>query len=610
MGVVIGAVAWGALLAQEPTVRATVDRTRIRQGDRLTLTIEVLGGPSSRISTPDLTRIEDFDVVAGPSVSTRFQWINGKSSSAKSYKYALRPRRSGKLRIPPVSLLIGGKTYSTRALSVVVLSSAARPAPRKPTPSSPGTSPRSPTGPGARQAGPAATTVGEDVRVRALVDARQVYLGQQVTLTFILDTQPDLLGVGLKDSPTFPGFWAEEIKLPDNFDARRVQVEGIPHVRYTLMKRALFPTRTGDLTIPGMTYQIQVRRRNTDPIQSFFFSPIDTLTRTTPPVTIHVKPLPEEGRPQGFTGAVGDFALSVSSDREESLVNDAIGLKVRIAGEGNLNAVTSPPLQELVDFKQYEPKVTSSSGVRRDRLQGEKVWDYVLIPMAPGEQTIPPVTFSFFDPGETKYRTVWSAPIVIQVARGEGDGVSPYGAVAQSDVRRLRRDIHYIRQAPGGLEDRSRPFYRTPLFAVLLLTPVAADLGILALVLGRDRRHATARFRRERRARRMARRRLKEALRRMSPASSRSFYAAVALALTEYVADKFDTSAAGLTHQRIEELLAARGVREGLRRSFHRCLEACDFARFAPASADSGEMARTLRGAEDTLIALERSLAA
>ena len=199
---------------------------------------------------------------------------------------------------------------------------------------------------------------------------------------------------------------------------------------------------------------------------------------------------------------------------------------------------------------------------------------------------------------------------MIQVARGEGDGGSPYGPVAQNDVRRLSTDIHYIKQATGGLRDRSRPFYRTNLFAALLLMPVAADLGILALVLGRDRRHATARSRRERRARRVGRRRLKEALRRMTPASSRTFYAAVAQALTEYVADKFDTSAAGLTHQRIEELLASRGAREGLRRSFHRCLEACDFARFAPASADVGEMARVLRGAEDILIELERSLAA
>ena len=96
----------------------------------------------------------------------------------------------------------------------------------------------------------------------------------------------------------------------------------------------------------------------------------------------------------------------------------------------------------------------------------------------------------------------------------------------------------------------------------------------------------------------------------MVPASSRAFYASVAQALTEYVADKFDTSAAGLTHQRIEELLTSRGVPQGLRGTFHRCLEGCDYARFAPASAADTEMSRALARAEDTLSALERSMAA
>src|SRR5206468_12461574 len=100
--------------------------------------------------------------------------------------------------------------------------------------------------------------------------------------------------------------------------------------------------------------------------------------------------------------------------------------------------------------------------------------------------------------------------------------------------------------------------------------------------------------RRERRARSLARRRLKEARRRMSPSMARAFYAEVAQALTEYVAAKFDTSASGLTHDRIEELLATRGAAEEDRRAFHRCLEACDYARFAPTSSGSDDVRRTL----------------
>jgi len=96
----------------------------------------------------------------------------------------------------------------------------------------------------------------------------------------------------------------------------------------------------------------------------------------------------------------------------------------------------------------------------------------------------------------------------------------------------------------------------------------------------------------------------------MTPSTARAFYAAVAQALTEYVADKFDTSAVGLTHQKIEELLQSRGVPNALRAGYHRCLEACDYARFAPTSSSLEEMRKTLQAAENTLVALDRSLLA
>jgi hypothetical protein len=83
----------------------------------------------------------------------------------------------------------------------------------------------------------------------------------------------------------------------------------------------------------------------------------------------------------------------------------------------------------------------------------------------------------------------------------------------------------------------------------------------------------------------------------------------VARALTEYVADKFDVAAAGLTHEKIEELLAGRGVGGETRSAFHQCLELCDFARFAPASSTPDEMQRALARAEETIVAVERGIA-
>ena len=205
---------------------------------------------------------------------------------------------------------------------------------------------------------------------------------------------------------------------------------------------------------------------------------------------------------------------------------------------------------------------------------------------------------------------VHSAPFAIQVARGEEGTGASFPAVAQSDVRLLRRDIHFLKLAPDGLDDRSRPFYRTPLFALLLALPLAADAGTLLVARRRTTSRASARVRRERRARSVARKRLKEARRRVAPSTSRAFYAAVAQALAGYVGDKFDAAGAGLTHQRIEELLAEHGASEEMRAAFHRCLEACDYARFAPTSSSVEEMRKALQSAEEVLIGLERTLSA
>jgi hypothetical protein len=611
-GLLVGWLCCGApALAQGVSVRARVDRTSVAEGGQVSLIVEVFGTSLGEIAPPDVSGITDFDIVGGPMSSNRFQWINGRTSVTCSYTYVLRPRRTGSQRIPPLGLLIGGRTYRTEPIDVEVLPGGAGGTPGAGPPSQgggPGAGPGGAARPGRPQQEPEGAFM---VRVIGEVDTRTAYVGQQVTLRVLLDTQTEILNLAMKDTPTFPGFWAEEIKVPENLEMRRVQRGAEAYSEYTLMKRALFPTGSGTMTVPAMTYQIQVRRRSQDPIESFFFTPTETITRRTEPIAVHVQPLPAASRPDGFTGAVGNFTLAVTADRRESQVNDAIGVKVRVAGEGNLNAVNALPLPELGDFKQYAPKVASSTSVVGDRLRSEKVWDYVLIPLAPGAQTVPPVRFSFFDPRAATYRSIASPPIAIQVARGAEGGNGPAGAlVSQRDVRQLRRDIHFIKQAPDGLRDRSVPLYRRPWFAALVLLPLATDLGVFVYARTRDSQRANARQRRERRARSLARRRLKEARRRMAPSTARAFYAEVAQALTEYVAAKFDTAAAGLTHDRIEELLISRGASEEDRRRFHRCLEACDYARFAPTSSGPEEMRRTLLAAEDTLVRLERSLGA
>jgi hypothetical protein len=607
------------LRAQEQVrVRAQVDRLEMMEGEDIRLIVEIIGPSLDKVGPPDLADLGDFTLSGGPSVSTRFQWINGVSTSSKTYTYALTPNRTGKATIPPLSLLVQGHTYRTSPIDVEVQAQGTVRSPYRPpapTPITPGGGGGSaggsgnPGGPGGGQ-GRSGQAAQAALKVRAEVDHQQAYVGEQITLKVVLDTQSEILQHGPYDNPTFPGFWAEEIKLPERTEVRRVSIDAEPWYEITLMKRALFPTTSGALTIPPIAWQVQVRRRSSDPFESFFFTPTETVTRRSDPLTVQVQPLPSAGKPANFSGAVGQFDLQVSADRNDSRVNDAVGVKVKVSGRGNLGSAGAPALGDLADFKTFDPKVTSNSSLDGDRLRSEKTWDYVVIPLAPGSQTLPPIGFSYFDPDAKAYRALASKPVTIQVARADGSpGSGGLGAVAQSDVRLLRKDIHYLKTAPGGLQDRSRPFHRTPLFAALCALPLLADVSLWVWARTRDDSPQAARGRRERKARAVARRRLGTARRLMKPASARPFYASVAQALTEYVGDKFGTSGVGLTHERIEALLAQGGVPDDQRGAFHRTLEACDFARFAPSSSDEEAMRRTFAAAEEALSGLERSLA-
>jgi hypothetical protein len=322
IGLTLGMGVSGAI-GQEVSVRAELPRPRVQEGKTVSFSIVITAPSSVNVTPPDISPIKDFEIVSGPSVSSSFQWINGRTSSSRTYSYMLRPRKTGGLKIPALSVLVQGKTYRTQALNVTVTKAGPN---APPTSRRPGTRP--PPRGRAQQAVPPPV-----VRVRAVVDRREAYVGEQITLRFLLSTQTEVLNLAIKDNPTFPGFWVEEISLPENLDLRRVQIDGKAFSEFTLMKKGLFPTTVGQLTIPSITYQIQIRRRSRDPLESFFFTPTETLTRSSDPVTIDVRPLPTGAKPPGFSGAVGDFKLAVEADREESQV------KLRPTGR-NLRSTT------------------------------------------------------------------------------------------------------------------------------------------------------------------------------------------------------------------------------------------------------------------------------
>lgn len=579
--------------AESFTVEATLDSTRVGLEDTLELQVEVSGTNFSNVVPPDLSGLEGFQVLRGPSRVQRQTMINGRFSSSIRWEWTLGPERKGRLRLPPLPVTVDGKVFRTRSLEVEVVAGSL--------------AARVPSG----RLGRGESREGV-IRLVAEVDHDQVYVGEQITFTLRLLTQLRIRGMSYQTRSDFEGFWVEkEFDYVDNPPGRisgtQITVEGEAFSDYLLARLALFPTASGEVIIDPINLQVQVRADRSDSFGSFFFDRDRSIFRRSSPLSVKVLPLPQEGRPASFTGAVGDYRLEVSADRTESRVNDAVSLRVSLIGVGQIRTAGQPSLPALVDFRTFDPTVEESGSFQEGKLVGSRSWEYVLVPLAPGEQSIPPVVFSYFDPVAAAYRTLRSDPVLLQIARADGPEIPPQPGLARRAVTQLQQDIAFIKLPAGELRDRSHPFHRSGTFLALLAMPFALNGALLAWKVRGQRLQADVGRRRWSGAARTFRQAMRLAESSRAAGEVTAFHAGIHAALTGLVADRENLAAAGLTRPRLQGLLQGAGVDGEVRQEMEQILDACDAARFAPGSVDGIAMQKLAQRATAVARQLQES---
>jgi hypothetical protein len=296
--------------------------------------------------------------------------------------------------------------------------------------------------------------------------------------------------------------------------------------------------------------------------------------------------------------------LDATADREEARVGEAVNLKVKVSGRGNIKTLKVPELPPLLGVEKYEPELEEMSREVRGQLEGSKAYSYVLVPKREGPLEIGELEFTYFDPSAESYRIVRSDPIVLPVLPGEvllsgrsttGNGVTLVGA----DVRHIKPNLSYL--SPGGDD-----LHRSKAFVALQILPIAAFVMSIAYRRHRDRMSQDVAYARLRRAHKLARGRLKEARNLVNGGDCETFYRAVSRALIEYVGDKFNLSAGGLTMEQLSRELAARRAPEEAAAKLLECQEVCDRGRFAPSRPSREEMEATIELAEEIIVMLEK----
>lgn len=446
--------------AQDVQVSASTDAEQVGALEQFELTIRVAGRDSGDAQPPQLTRLRGFQVVGGPNVSTSFQWINGTVSSSKAFTYILLPEREGQFTIDPIEVRVGGKSYRTAPVPVRVAAGQGRPRP----------APRRGLDPffGEEPADARSRVAPDDLFVVAELDRGSAFVGQQATLSYHLFTRVGVTGVQLQESPPLSGFWVEDLEVPKDPTGTRRVVGGRDYVDFVLKKQALFPTSAGALKVPPSTFAISAKTPG-----DFFgvFGRTETLYRKSKELPLNAQPLPVRGKPEGFSNAVGSFNLSMSTDQDRAATGEAVALRVRLEGRGNLKMIPDIALPPMPDFTVYPAK--RADNIRPfdgDLIGGDKTWEYVVVPKVAGSQVVPSLSFSYFDPAKQAFETVTTHPITLEVTPGDSAGDNGVGlaGVSKQNLTRQGTDINFIKLAPADLKPGQLPliacggFMRSP----------------------------------------------------------------------------------------------------------------------------------------------------
>ena len=584
--------------AQDFRVQASVSANRIGMDDDLQLTVSIFGDSLGRASAPMLPKLEGFRL-GGSSQSTSIQWINGRMSATRAITYRLVPAAEGKHTIDRVSVTYQGTQYLTEPIEVEVVAGSVRPqGGRRSDPFDAFNPPRQ-----RRRA-----KVAGEVYVEAALSRPSTYVGEQVILTYKLYTQMSIMGLDVDQQPKLTGFWVEEVQMPKEQDWKETTVDGKMFYVLEIKKSILFPTKVGTVTIEPATFSMAIRG-SSDPFDSFFFRTTEPIRRTTKPVSLEVKPLPSAGKPKDFSGAVGKFDLALEMDnldRDTIAAGEPLTVNVVVKGKGNLKTVKVPDLPTPDSFRIYHPKTEERFSAGGSGFGGEKRWEFVLVPSAPGKYKLGPLSLSYFDPAKKSYETAKAGPLTVNVGGPTAVGGAPIAA-PRSEVKLLRRDVRYLKPAPKELGVARAPFYRSGLFYATLALPMLWNLGLVAYRLKRESEASQVGLWRRRRARKGAHDRLKQAAKKAHH-EAKDFYEVTAAALYRYVADKTEASHSGLTTQQIESMLAERQVPESARAEFLKTIEACEFARFTPGDRTRQEMEGLLTRAEQAIVSLDKYL--
>ncbi|MDB2492930.1 BatD family protein [Flavobacteriaceae bacterium] len=551
----------GLLSAQEVSFDAKVSKKHLGINERLRVDF-TMNTDGDNFEPPSF---ENFTVVGGPSQSINNSWINGVRSFSKSYSYFLAPKKRGEFTIGQATIEIDGKTYKTLPVKITVTAAIDKP--------------KDPNDPN--------YIASEKIHLVAEISNGNPYLNEAITVVYKLYVAQN---TGVRnwreiDSPRYNDFWSQNIDVK-GIDIKQGTYNGEDYRYVVLRKTVLYPQKTGKLTIEPLSLDItvEVPSNRRDVFGRSFMSTVNRTVASRNRV-INVKPLPENGKPENFSGAVGSFDFKVTTNKESLKATEALELKVSVSGKGNLKLFRLPKPTLPSALEVYEPEHSEKVNTRTSGMQGTISDSYTVVPNFQGSYPIPKVSFSYFDLKTKQYKTLTSERLIIEVNEGPqsaGSTNNTPGVLTENIIPANLNSFSSFKTSTKFQPIISEPFFNSNLFWFLLLGPFLLIPFIMFVVKRRTTRALDVTGNKIRKTNRLARKYLSNA--KKSLGQKEQFYNALERALHNYLKSKLRLETSEFNKEKIEELLSNKNINSATLEGFISLLTSCELARYTPLS--------------------------
>jgi len=439
-------------LSAQVNFEASVSKSKLALNERLRVDF-VMNQNGDNFSPPEF---DNFQIIGGPNQSIKTSYVNGERRFSKTYSYFLQPIKKGRLKINQASIEIDGEIYKSLQIEVLITDSVQQPS----------------------------DTItqyynDDDIELRALISKRSPYLNEPITVVYKLYYKApiNISDARETETPKFKDFWSQTIKIPQ----LKVQREIYKGQNYNVVewrKVVLYPQKIGQLEISPLSLNL-VLDVPTDK-RDFFGNVIYDQTSqliSTGMRRITVKDLPQIGKPNSFSGAVGKFEFDVILNKNSLRATESFMAELKVKGNGNLKLFDLPDILVPNSMELFEPEREELINTNLSGMNGSVSKFFTVIPRFQGNFPIEEVEFSYFDPEIEKYKILKSPRLTIDVY--DGPVVTNAIINENSNIISSNDSFRFIKINANLREVKSDIFFQSKFFYVTVTTPFVLLLSLL-----------------------------------------------------------------------------------------------------------------------------------